>query len=252
MLRGPQKWAECAVGFAFQAGGEDEAFLDVVIDDADNFFVCARSHSKTALNGPSRKQSTSDPYWTPINSFDTVATKILLAHYALIKNLGVETVDMRDASGNIIFQVKDGDVTCRKGSFSNIDVSGKITAESLFLKLCENPALNNGLPDGSIYMGVNEITLPEVPEGFLQVVRVYNPAYGAIYHRNLKIRTTGPDVLVSTYFFDEPTWTELSYTGCGAGTGSFVEFFGFRHPASDKTWWLPKEIKQGLPKDNPN
>ena len=66
-------------------------------------------------------------HWNAYNYYDMVATRILLAEYALIKNLGVESVEMKDANGNILFQAKDGNVTCKTGTFNNIDVqSGTI------------------------------------------------------------------------------------------------------------------------------
>jgi hypothetical protein len=56
-----------------------------------------------------------------------VATQILLATYAVIKNLGVEAIEMKNAAGNTVFLAKDGVVTCQTGTFNNITVqSGKI------------------------------------------------------------------------------------------------------------------------------
>lgn len=66
-------------------------------------------------------------HWRPFDYFEMVATRILLAEYALVKNLGVEVIEMKDADGNILFQAKGGAVTCNVGNFNNINVqSGKI------------------------------------------------------------------------------------------------------------------------------
>jgi len=66
-------------------------------------------------------------HWNAYSYYDMVATRILLAEYALVKNLGVEVIEMKDADDNILFQAKGGAVTCNVGNFNNINVqSGKI------------------------------------------------------------------------------------------------------------------------------
>ena len=122
-LRGPQAWSDCAVGYPFQAGGTGETYLDVVLYN-DYYYVCKVSHSKTANNYPGSTISEAQGLWQLGESIDLVATKILLAEYALIKNLGVETIDMRDANNNILFQAKDGAVTCKTGTFEGVTIGG--------------------------------------------------------------------------------------------------------------------------------
>lgn len=123
VMRGPQAWSDCATGYAFQAGKEGEQWLDVVLY-GNNYYVCKKSHAKTASNYPGSTLDVNNKYWQLGDKIDLVATKILLATYALVKNLGVEAIDMRDANDNIVFQAKDGNVTCKKGAFENITVSG--------------------------------------------------------------------------------------------------------------------------------
>lgn len=128
-LRGPQKWADVADGFAFESGGEGEDFLDVVMTDSlkpgstterqVNYFVCIQSHAKSASIRPDAAGS---QYWKPMSTIEFVATKILLAQYALVKNLGVESLEMKDADGNIIAWIRDGNVLFNKGTFSNVKV----------------------------------------------------------------------------------------------------------------------------------
>ena len=55
-----------------------------------------------------------------------VATKILLATYALVENLGVTTIDMKDSAGNILFRAKDGNVICKTGTFENVNITGRL------------------------------------------------------------------------------------------------------------------------------
>jgi hypothetical protein len=127
-LRGPQAWSDCAVGYVFQSGASGEEYKDVVLY-GNNYYSCIKSHTKTADNNPGSTADTNSGLWKLADKLEMVATKILLAQYALVKNLGVETIDMKDSKGNIIFQAKDGNVTCNSGTFNNITVKGNSTFE---------------------------------------------------------------------------------------------------------------------------
>lgn len=126
-LRGPQAWSDCAVGYVFQSGASGEEYKDIVLY-GDNYYSCIKLHTKTGKETGANNTLSTD-YWKLTDKLEIVATKILLAQYALVKNLGVEAIDMRDANGNIIFQAKDGNVTCNKGTFNNITVKGNSTFE---------------------------------------------------------------------------------------------------------------------------
>ena len=123
-LRGPQAWSDCAVGYMFQSGVSGEEYKDVVLY-GDNYYSCIKSHTKTGKETGANNTLSTD-YWKLADKFEMVATKILLAQYALVKNLGVEAIDMKDANGNIIFQAKDGNVTCNSGTFTYVKVIGSI------------------------------------------------------------------------------------------------------------------------------
>lgn len=123
ILRGPQAWSDCGVGYVFQSGANGEEFKDVVMY-GNNYYSCVKSHTKTSANYPTSTTDTNNGYWKLADKFEMVATKILLAQYALVKNLGVEAVDMKDSAGNIIFQAKDGNVICNSGTFNSIKVTG--------------------------------------------------------------------------------------------------------------------------------
>lgn len=124
-LRGPQAWSDCAVGYAFQSGGTGETYLDVVLYN-NYYYVCKKPHSKTANNYPGSATSEAQGLWQLGDTLQLVATKILLAEYALVKNLGVEVIDMKDGQGNILFQAKNGNVTCKTGTFENVTITGKL------------------------------------------------------------------------------------------------------------------------------
>lgn len=127
-LRGPQAWSDCAVGYMFQSGASGEEYKDVVLYGG-NYYSCIKSHTKTANNSPGSATDTNSGLWKLADKFEMVATKILLAQYALVKNLGVEAIEMKDADDNIIFLAKDGDVTCNRGTFKNITVKGNSSFE---------------------------------------------------------------------------------------------------------------------------
>lgn len=116
-LRGPQAWSDCAVGYMFQSGASGEEYKYVVLYGG-YYYSCIKSHTKTGKETGANNTLSTD-YWKLANKLEMVATKILLAQYALVKNLGVEVIDMKDANGNIIFQAKDGNVTCNSGTFTN-------------------------------------------------------------------------------------------------------------------------------------
>lgn len=116
-LRGPQAWSDCAVGYVFQSGASGEEYKDIVLY-GNNYYSCIKSHTKTGKETGANNTLSTD-YWKLADKLEIVATKILLAQYALVKNLGVEAIDMKDANDNIIFQAKDGNVTCNSGTFTN-------------------------------------------------------------------------------------------------------------------------------------
>lgn len=124
-LRGPQAWSDCAVGYAFQAGKVGDEWKDVVLYNG-NYYSCKKSHTKTASNYPGSTTDRNNGYWQLGDKIELVATKILLATYALVENLGVTAIEMKDSSGNILFQAKDGNVTCKTGTFENIKIVGSL------------------------------------------------------------------------------------------------------------------------------
>lgn len=129
-LRGPQMWNDCGVGYVFQSGADGEEYKDIVLYN-NNYYSCTKSHAKTASNYPLSATSNSNSLWRLADKLEIIATKILLAQYALVKNLGVEVIDMKDSAGNIIFQAKDGNVVCNSGTFNNITVKGNSILEGI-------------------------------------------------------------------------------------------------------------------------
>lgn len=152
VMRGPQAWGDCATGYAFQAGSEGEEWKDVVLYNG-NYYSCTKQHIKTATNYPGSAADQAGGFWQLGDNIELVATKILMSAYALVENLGVQTIDMRDADGNILFQAKDGAVTCKTGNFENVTIDGTLSGVTGSFK-----ALNCVNDDGDVIcsMSFNE------------------------------------------------------------------------------------------------
>lgn len=169
-LRGPQAWSDCAVGYVFQSGASGEEYKDIVLY-GNNYYSCIKSHAKTASNNPGSATDTNSGLWKLADKLEMVATKILLAQYALVKNLGVEAIDMKDANGNIIFQAKDGNVTCNSGTFKNITVKGNSSFE------------------GSVKANMFYGTVRKVTPGSTYTIDPVNEPYNFYYVENPTKRT---------------------------------------------------------------
>ena len=169
-LRGPQAWSDCAVGYVFQSGASGEEYKDIVLYGG-YYYSCIKSHTKTASNYPRSATDTNSGLWQLADPVEIVATKILLAQYALVKNLGVEAIDMKDANGNIIFQAKDGNVTCDSGTFKNITVKGNSSFE------------------GSVKANMFYGTVRKVTPGSTYTIDPVNEPYNFYYVENPTKRT---------------------------------------------------------------
>ena len=195
VLRGPQAWSDCATGYTFQAGGVGETWQDVVIY-GDQHYVCKKSHTKTANNYPGSTTANNNGYWQLGDHIDLVATKILLATYALVENLGVTAIEMKDANGNILFQAKDGNVICKTGTFQNCIVEGYF--QTKFTEVGEDSFTINDVLNistkGGFYNQV--ITLPSDPSFIGKRVCIVNnnfPPYTKLslgYFTTIQIDTT--------------------------------------------------------------
>lgn len=198
-LRGPQAWSDCAVGYVFQSGANGEDYKDVVLYGG-YYYSCIKSHTKTASNYPGSTPDTNSGLWNLADPVEIVATKILLAQYALVKNLGVEAIDMKDANGNIIFQAKDGNVTCNSGTFKNITVKGNSSFE------------------GSVKANMFYGTVRKVTPGSTYTIDPVNEPYNFYYVENPTKRTfivlpkaTNYEGLEINIFTKMPPSSSLSY-----------------------------------------
>lgn len=247
-LRGPQAWSDCATGYGFQCGAEGEAWKDVVLY-GNNYYSCVKSHAKTSDNYPGSSTDQSNGYWQLGDKIELVATKILLATYALVKNLGVECIDMKDAAGNILFQAKDGNVTCKTGTFENIKVSGDITAECLNLKLSTAEHYQHAptLANGSICVQASGIILPELPVGTARSMRVLNSLLSRTTPNDLVLKPATSNVLISKSLSElGAVSANVTLTSCGYNGSKYLELIGVHHTDSQYTVWLISEMNNGV------
>lgn len=144
-LRGPREWSTLFDGAQLYAGAEGDPFVDVVIHNG-YYYYCKNTHTKNVFSEPGGKYG--DSFWQLGDKLDLVATKILLSEYAVIKNLGAEAIEMKDADGNVIFEAKDGNVTCQTGTFNNVNVqTGQVAGFTI-----SDKALKNGGFDDDAYI----------------------------------------------------------------------------------------------------
>lgn len=233
VLRGPQLWADCANGYEYEAGGIGDAYKDVVIYN-DNYYSCVSNHTKTASNYPGSTDDVNNGYWQLGDKVELVAAKILLATYALVKNLGVEVLDMKDANGNILFRAKDGAVTCKTGTFENVNVYGDLTVSKLRYK---SNAKYDGKLNCSFIYGAGDYKLPHLADGEYMRVVVFNPQLSRAYT---------PTVLTCEGASDKLLAQSASIE---TGTVSSVELVGWHELIgcnlySGNTIWIYQTIRQ--------
>lgn len=129
--RGPQDWNEVGNGYQFYCGADGEPYLDFVVYK-NNYYLCKKSHTKSVLNFPTSSFDSNSGLWQLSDKIDMVATKLLLATYLLVENLGAGAIEMTNSDGELVFYAKDGNVTCKTGTFENVNVSGIIKANLMY------------------------------------------------------------------------------------------------------------------------
>lgn len=83
ILRGPMDWESCASGFSFQAGGENDTYLDCVIYNG-NYYMCKTTHTKGSAFVANQ--------WQTAAQIPFVATMLMLAQNAKINFLSGQAI----------------------------------------------------------------------------------------------------------------------------------------------------------------
>lgn len=249
VLRGPQLWNDCAVGYGFENGDEGYDFYDVVIHD-NKYYTCKQAHSKTLLNYPGGAYSENHGLWQQTWNIEAVATKLLLVQYALVQNLGVESLEMKDANGNILCSIKGGEVVCKTGTFENVNVSGELTADCLNLKASTAGHAENApvLPNGSICVNASALILPELASGAVRSIRILNPMVSRQTPSDLILRPVSSKVRIQSNWSGLfASSSQITLSGKGYNSNTYLELLGFRTAGNDDTtYWLVSEMNNGL------
>lgn len=227
-LRGPQDFSSLPTNYQFYQGANSDPYVDIVYYNG-SYYKCVWTHKKGS-DDISSSGGLKAKYWVLSDKVEMIATKILLASYALIKNLGVEAIEMKDGSDNIVFRAKDGKVICKSGTFENVTVTGNITANMLLLKMATN--INN--IDGTVIFGHGTIPiiLPEIPEGRCQNIKIAAPL---ITRSSLTARVKPQNTKVKIWLIDGNNLAASETRDLGYGLFDVVGV-GY----SDSTLWMIK------------
>jgi hypothetical protein len=123
-MRGIAKWSEYAENPIMMLSGADgEEYYDVVANDSGALYLCKQSHMWSESIEPGT--AAGEGYWVLADNQTFIASTLILSKDAVIKHLGVEYISTRDDDDNILFEAKDGKVTCNTGNFKNINITSE-------------------------------------------------------------------------------------------------------------------------------
>lgn len=126
----PRFWDDYPAGYMFEAGATGQSKKDMVLTrsgDRVYAYVCKSWHAKSTAKKPGVSAGW-ETYWEAGMQWNIIATQMLLADIAFVRNLCAEYIRMCDADDNVIFEAVGGDVTCNRGTFRNVRVSGTVIA----------------------------------------------------------------------------------------------------------------------------
>ena len=159
-VRGAQGWkgalpriGKWEIGPTYYQGGEGEEFYDIKLYNG-KYYLCTSTHRLH-----SSPPDIDTGYWVEAtNEWKFIATDLIMADKGVVENLNANYITMTDENDNIIFQAKDGEVTCNKGTFKNIEVSGdsKLTDVSILGNIRHSTSLSSAYGKADIY------TLPAI------------------------------------------------------------------------------------------
>lgn len=110
-------------GGTYYQGGDGEEFYDIKLYNG-KYYLCKLTHSGRTVTPD---QDTG--YWIEAtDEWKFIATDLILSDNGVIRNFNADYITMKNPAGETVFEAKDGEVTCRTGTFENVTVSGKVTA----------------------------------------------------------------------------------------------------------------------------
>jgi uncharacterized membrane protein len=151
-----------------------------------------------------------------------------------------DAIYMTDDDGAVVFSAKDGDVTCKTGTFENVKVSGNITASTMNMKMG-----TSSLDTAALYslteLGAHPgktLQFPALSEG---TTREY-----VIWYPNGGTRAAQYDVTVSGLggsskikFIPTPeSDASAATTSLSISPGTFARLIGLRASGDDNTYYV--------------
>lgn len=127
----PRAWEDIPDGSAIESGSTGEEWLDIVLY-SDNWYQCIRSFTKGNGVVPSNTI-----YFKNITDYKRLATGLFLASKAYIHNLGVDNIlvtDQGDGKGNVLLKADKDGITCKTGTFENVNISNDCNVGDLLVK----------------------------------------------------------------------------------------------------------------------
>ena len=174
----PREWVT-GVPVTYTHGGEGEMYKDVIVyavNGVTRYYECRRTASNVTFTSDTspddyQYRASSTGYFGPFTTnWNFVATDLLLAQLAYIRNLGVNylqiygnggKIEMYDdaAVPNLLFQVYNGNVLANTGTFNNIRIAGKSTFRGVMIKEMVTITASNIDEYATISSGVYEINI---------------------------------------------------------------------------------------------
>ncbi len=219
--------------------GANDPYTDIVFvktDEGNKYYRCIKECSKAHGSIPSENRYSG--YLVGSERIEVIATGLILADLAVIKNLIAEGIIMQDDKGNVVFRASRGTVECNKGIFHDVTVYGEI--EASVLSLTVDVSGDAGVPDGAICINKSNITLPELPLGSMRTIKILNPQTTRTNPEDLVLIPQNGKVKInvtSLSWLDAISARKTVY-GKGVNGNSYMELLGYNNNGKETIWLL--------------
>lgn len=223
----------------YPGSGANDPYTDIVFvktDEGNKYYRCIKECSKAHGSIPSENRYSG--YLVGSERIEVIATGLILADLAVIKNLIAEGIIMQDDNGNVVFRASRGTVECNKGIFHDVTVYGEI--EASVLSLTVDVSGDAGVPDGAICINKSNITLPELPLGSVRTIKILNPQTTRTNPEDLVLIPQNGKVKInvtSLSWLDAISARKTVY-GKGVNGNSYMELLGYNNNGKETIWLL--------------